>query len=283
MPISQAIVLAIVQGITEWLPISSTAHLFLTRWLLGWPEPGLTFDVALHVGTLLSALIYFAPTWLRLVKVALGGKVRISDETAEHALSPEETRQERLLLWFLMAATVPGALAGVLLKKQVESTFRSAELMAWMMIVVAFVMWWADRVATQRKTLTHVTFGDAMIIGVAQAVALVPGVSRSGSTISAALFRGLSRDAAARFSFLLSTPIIAGAAVVKAREVWQEGLAPEMHLPFLVGTVVSAIVGYAAIAGLVRYLRTRDLKIFIVYRVLFGIIILALVYFAHLR
>lgn len=275
--------LAIVQGITEWLPISSTAHLFLTRWLLGWPEPGITFDVALHVGTLLSALIYFAPTWLRLVKVALGGKVRISDETAEHALSPEETKQERLLLWFLMAATVPGALAGVLLKKQVEHTFRSAELMAWMMIVVAFIMWWADRVATQRKTLTHVTFGDAMIIGVAQATALVPGVSRSGSTISAALFRGLSRDAAARFSFLLSTPIIAGASLVKAREVWKEGLAPEMHLPFLVGTVVSAIVGYAAIAGLVRYLRTRDLKIFVVYRVLFGIIILALVYFAHLR
>lgn len=283
MPLLQAIVLAIVQGITEWLPISSTAHLFLTRWLLGWPEPGITFDVALHVGTLLSALIYFAPTWLRLVKVALGGKVRISDETAEHALSPEEARQERLLLWFLMAATVPGALAGVLLKKQVESTFRSAELMAWMMIVVAFIMWWADRVATQRKSLTQVTFGDAMIIGVAQATALVPGVSRSGSTISAALFRGLTRDAAARFSFLLSTPIIAGASLVKAREVWKEGLAPEMHLPFLVGTVVSAIVGYAAIAGLVRYLRTRDLKIFIVYRVLFGIIILALVYFAHLR
>jgi len=283
LPLLQAIVLAIVQGITEWLPISSTAHLFLTRWLLGWPEPGITFDVALHVGTLLSAFIYFAPTWLRLVKVALGGKVRISDETAEHALSPEETKQERLLLWFLMAATVPGALAGVLLKKQVESTFRSAELMAWMMIVVAFIMWWADRVATQRKSLTHVTFGDAMIIGVAQATALVPGVSRSGSTISAALFRGLSRDAAARFSFLLSTPIIAGASLVKAREVWKEGLAPEMHLPFLVGTVVSAIVGYAAIAGLVRYLRTRDLKIFIVYRVLFGIIILALVYFAHLR
>jgi undecaprenyl-diphosphatase len=283
LPISQAIVLAIVQGITEWLPISSTAHLFLTRWLLGWPEPGLTFDVALHVGTLLSALIYFAPTWLRLVKVALGGKVRISNDAAEGNISPEEARQERLLLWFLMAATVPGALAGVLLKKQVEHTFRSAELMAWMMIAVAFVMWWADRVATQRKSLAGVTFGDAMIIGVAQAAALVPGVSRSGSTISAALFRGLSRDAAARFSFLLSTPIIAGASLVKAREVWQEGLAPDMRMPFLVGTVVSAIVGYAAIAGLVRYLRTRDLKIFIVYRVLFGIIILALVYFAHLR
>ncbi|MCI0355461.1 MAG: undecaprenyl-diphosphate phosphatase [Acidobacteria bacterium] len=283
MPVFQAIVLAIVQGITEWLPISSTAHLFLTRWLLGWPEPGLTFDVALHVGTLLSALVYFAPTWLRLVRVAFGGKVRISDETAEHALSPEEARQERLLLWFLMAATVPGALAGVLLKKQVESTFRSAELMAWMMILVAFVMWWADRVATQRKSLTHVTLGDAMIIGAAQAVALVPGVSRSGSTISAGLFRGLSRDAAARFSFLLSTPIIAGASLLKAREVWREGLAPEMHMPFLVGTVVSGIAGYAAIAGLVRYLRTRDLKIFVVYRVVFGIIILALVYFAHLR
>jgi undecaprenyl-diphosphatase len=279
----QAIVLAIVQGITEWLPISSTAHLFLVRWLMGWPEPGLNFDVALHVGTLLSTLVYFAPTWVRLVRVAFGGQARISDETAEHALSPEQARQERLLLWFLMAATVPGALAGVLLKKHVETTFRSAELMAWMMILVAFVMWWADRVATQRKSLEAVTLGDALLIGVAQAAALVPGVSRSGSTISAALFRGLSRDAAARFSFLLSTPIIAGASLLKAREVWRDGLAPEMQLPFLVGTVVSALVGYAAIAGLVRYLRTRDLKIFVVYRVVFGIIILALVYFAHLR
>lgn len=283
MPLSQAIVLAILQGITEWLPISSTAHLFLARWLMGWSEPGLTFDVALHVGTLLSTLVYFAPTWVRLVKVSFGGKVRISDETAEHAVSPEQAQQERLLLWFLIAATVPAALVGALLKKQVETTFRSAELIAWMMIAVAFVMWWADRVATQRKSLTEVTLGDAMVIGVAQAAALVPGVSRSGSTISAALFRGLSRDAAARFSFLLSTPIIAGASLLKAREVWRDGLPPEMQLPFLVGTLVSAVVGYLAIAGLVRYLRTRDLKIFVVYRVVFGIIILALVYFAHPR
>lgn len=279
MPLTEVIVLAIVQGITEFLPISSSGHLILVRQLFGWEDTGLTFDVALHVGTLFSVLLYFGPTWVRILRAAAGQDVRISGDLPAGALSPEERRRERLLVWFILAATVPAGVAGFLLEDYAETTFRSPVLVASMLIFVAFIMLLSEKAGKFRKDITGISLGDAMIIGVAQATALVPGVSRAGSTIAAGLFRGMTRDAAARFSFLLSTPVIGGAALLKAYGLYKVGgPAPEMYLPFVLGIVISAIVGYLAIAALVHYLRTRTLKIFIVYRIGFGIIILALAF-----
>jgi undecaprenyl-diphosphatase len=288
LPILEAIVLGIIQGLTEFLPISSTAHLALTPWLVtklglaNWNDPGLTFDVALHGGTLLAILVYFWRTWLQILRAALGGKVVRFSETSDSQrnLTPEEERSERRLLWYMIAATIPAGLAGALLEKRIETSFRSPLLMASMLIIVAIVMWLAERVSRFQKPLPQTNFGDAMTVGVLQAFAVVPGVSRSGITIAGGLFRNLTREAAARFSFLLSTPIIAGAALLKLHHVMKEGLPPGMTTPFLVGIVVSAVVGYATIAWFIRYLGVKTLTVFIVYRIVFGLLVLCLGYFA---
>ena len=290
MPVYQAIILAIIQGLAEFIPISSSGHLIVVRRLLGWnelsPAHELTFDVALHAGTLISVLVYFRRTWFQIVRAAFGGKVvRFSEnEASARDLTVEEARRERLLLWFLAIATIPGAVAGKLLEHSAEDYFREhVMLIAAALIVVGLIMWWGEKYSTFRKPLPDITFADSLVIGFAQATALIPGVSRSGSTITAGLFRNLTRDAAVRFSFLLATPIIAGAALVKAHEVHKEGIPHDMRTPFAVGIAVSAIVGYIAIAWLIRYLRTKTLTIFIVYRIIFGIIVLALAYSAHLH
>lgn len=290
MPVYQAVILAIIQGLAEFIPVSSSGHLIVVRRLLGWnelsPAHELTFDVALHAGTLISVLVYFRRTWFQIVRAAFGGKVvRFSEQTdSARDLTVEEARRERLLLWFLAIATIPGAIAGKLLEHSAEDYFREhVMLIAAALIVVGLIMWWGEKYSSFRKPLADVTFGDSLVIGFAQATALIPGVSRSGSTITAGLFRNLTRDAAVRFSFLLATPIIAGAALVKAHEVHKEGIPPDMRAPFAAGIAVSAIVGYIAIAWLIRYLRTKTLTIFIVYRIIFGIIVLALAYSAHLH
>lgn len=290
MPIYQAIVLAIVQGVAEFVPVSSSGHLILVRRLLGWnelsPAHELTFDVALHFGTLLSVLFYFRRTWFQIVRAALGGKVvRFSEAGGSDVnLSLEERREERLLLWFLAIGTIPGAIAGKLLEHSAEDYFREhIVLIAAALIVVALLMWLGEKVGTLSKPLTKTTFLDSLIIGCAQAFALIPGVSRSGSTITAGLFRNMTREAAVRFSFLLSTPIIAGAALLKAHELHKEGLPAGMHAPFLVGILISAIVGYGAIAWLVRYLQANSLRVFIVYRIIAGVIVIALAYVWHLQ
>ncbi|HTD25216.1 MAG TPA: undecaprenyl-diphosphatase UppP [Terriglobales bacterium] len=279
MPLYQAIVLGIVQGLTEFLPVSSSGHLILVRDLLHWSDPGLAFDVALHAGTLVAVLIYFAGLWIRILRAAFGANVRIDDASGDTSpLSPEELRQQRWLLWLLVLGTVPGAIIGKLFEKQAEETFRQPALVASMMIVVALIMWWAEKAGSYRKSLSQTGVADALTVGIAQAAAIVPGVSRSGSTIAAGLFRGMTRDAAARFSFLLATPIIAGACVLNAIHLRHTGIPADMKQAFIVGTAVSAVVGYITIAGFIRYLRTRTLKIFIVYRIIFGIIVLALVF-----
>jgi undecaprenyl-diphosphatase len=290
LPIYQAIVLAIVQGVAEFIPVSSSAHLIIVRRLLGWnelsPAHELTFDVALHFGTLLSVLFYFRRTWFQIVRAALGGKVvRFSEAGGSDVdLTAEEQKEERLLLWFLAAATIPGAIAGKLLEHSAEDYFREhIVLIAAALIVVALFMWLGEKVSSMEKPLTRISFADALIVGLAQAAALVPGVSRSGSTITAGLFRNMTREAAVRFSFLLSTPIIAGAALVKAHELRKEGLPAGMHAPFLVGILISAIVGYAAIAWLVRYLQSNSLRIFIVYRIMVGVVVIALAFLWHLQ
>lgn len=288
MPILEAIVLGIIQGLTEFLPISSTAHLALTPWLVtklglaNWADPGLTFDVALHSGTLLAILLYFWRTWIQILRAAFGGKVVRFSETSDSQrnLTPEEEHSERRLLWYMIAATIPAGLAGALLEKRIETSFRSPVLMASMLILVAIVMWLAERASRLQKPLPQLNFGDAMTVGVLQACAVVPGVSRSGITISGGLFRNLTREAAARFSFLLSTPIIAGAALLKLHHVMKEGLPPGMATPFLVGIAVSAVVGYATIAWFIRYLTVKTMTVFVVYRILLGLLVLGLGYYA---
>jgi undecaprenyl-diphosphatase len=290
LPIYQVVVLAIVQGLAEFIPVSSSGHLIIVRRLLGWnelsPAHELTFDVALHFGTLLSVLFYFRRTWFQILRAALGGKVvRFSEAGSEDQnLTADEQREERLLLWFLALATIPGAIAGKLLEHSAEDYFREhIFLIAGALIVVALLMWWGEKVSQFNKPLTRISLSDALIVGCAQATALIPGVSRSGSTITAGLFRNMTREAAVRFSFLLSTPLIAGAALLKAHELRKEGLPQEMRLPFLVGVLVSAIVGYFAIAWLIRYLQSNSLKVFIVYRIVVGVIVIGLALMWHLQ
>lgn len=290
MPIYQAVVLAIIQGLAEFIPVSSSGHLIIVRRLLGWnelsPAHELTFDVALHFGTLLSVLFYFRRTWFQIIRAAFGGKVvRFSEAgEADQNLTADEQREERLLLWYFAIATIPGAIAGKLLEHSAEDYFREhIYLIATALIVVALLMWWAEKVSRLTKPLTRITFTDALIVGCAQATALIPGVSRSGSTITAGLFRDMTREAAVRFSFLLSTPIIAGAALLKAHELRKEGLPAGMHTPFLVGVLVSAIVGYITIAWLIRYLQSNSLKVFIVYRIVVGVIVIGLALMWHLQ
>jgi len=289
LPIYQAVVLAIVQGLGEFIPVSSSGHLIIIRRLLGWnelsPAHELSFDVALHFGTLLSVLVYFRRTWFQIIRAAFGGKVvRFSEAgSSDVSLTAAEQKEERMLLWFLAIATIPGAVAGKLLEHSAEDYFREHILLiAGALIVVALLMWWGEKTGSLQKPLTGISFIDAILIGIAQAFALIPGVSRSGSTITAGLFCGLTREAAVRFSFLLSTPLIAGAALLKAHELHKEGLPHEMQMPVLAGIIVSALVGYAAIAWLIRYLQSRSLKIFIVYRILAGLAVIALAFIMHL-
>jgi undecaprenyl-diphosphatase len=290
LPIYQVVVLAIVQGLAEFIPVSSSGHLIIVRRLLGWnelsPAHELTFDVALHFGTLLSVLFYFRRTWFQIIRAALGGEVvRFSEAGGDdHNLTADQQREERSLLWFLAIATIPGAIAGKLLEHSTEDYFREhIFLIAGALIVVALLMWWGEKVGELRKPLTGISLADAVIVGCAQAFALIPGVSRSGSTITAGLFRNMTREAAVRFSFLLSTPLIAGAALLKAHELRKEGLPAGMHMPFLVGVLISAVVGYIAIAWLIRYLQSNSLKVFIVYRVVVGVIVIGLAFMWHLQ
>jgi len=270
MPLYQAVVLAIVQGITEFLPISSTAHLALVPWLMGWRDPGLTFDVALHLGTLAAVLVYFARTWIHLLSQAF---VRRGREKENLCANPR-------LLWFLVVATIPGGLAGLALERYAESSLRSPYVIAATMIGVGIVLWWSEVKGSFQKDLDAVSLADAAAIGAAQAFAVVPGVSRSGITIAAGLFRNLERAAAAQFSFLLATPIIGGAALKAAWNIHRGGgLTPGMRAPFALGVLVSAVTGYAAIAFFLRYLQVKTLKFFVWYRIICGIMILALALF----
>lgn len=267
MPLYQVVVLAVVQSLTEFLPISSTAHLALAPWLLGWKDPGLSFDIALHLGTLAAVLVYFLKDWAQLIAQGFG--LRFGSDTELH-------RNPRLL-WLLAVATVPVGVLGALFHKQAEGPWRHPIVIGAMLVAVGIVMWLADWLGAQRRTIGEVSFADSLWVGIAQALAIVPGTSRSGVTISAALFRGLDRYTAARFSFLLSTPALGGAA---AKALWDlhkhGGLEHGMAMEFLIGVLVSAVTGWVVIAFFLRYLRTHSLKFFVYYRIIFGIIVIAL-------
>jgi undecaprenyl-diphosphatase len=270
MPLYQAIILAIVQGLTEFLPVSSTAHLAIIPQLLHWKDPGLAFDIALHVGTLAAVLIFFFKDWVKIVLTGLG---------IPFAAGPND-ENTRYLLWYIIFGTIPVGIAGSLLKKQAEGPWRNLELMGVMLIVVGVLMYFGDKASKAKRGLNQITWVDAMWIGLAQALAVVPGTSRSGITITAGRFRFLDREAAARFSFLLSTPAIAAAAAKDALDLHKEGgIPPGMGMPYLVGIIVSGVVGMLVIAFFLRYLRQNSLSFFVWYRVVFGIIIIALAVF----
>jgi len=266
MPISQVVVLAIVQGFTEFLPISSTAHLYLTSWLLGWQTESLDFDIMLHLGTLISVLIYFFRDWVQIVAHGFGIRVGRDDEL----------RANQGLLWLLALGSIPIGVFGALFNKKAETEWRTPLVMGVMLIAIGVVIWAAERASRRLRDMASVTLPDALIIGLAQVLAIVPGCSRSGITISAGLFRDLTRETAARFSFLLSTPAIAAAAgkAIYDYHKHEAGLHALLTAPFLVGVGVSAATGCIVIAGFLHYLRQSSLKPFVYYRIIFGIIVL---------
>lgn len=269
MPLYQAIILAIVQGLTEFLPISSTAHLVAIPRIFGWTDRGLDFDVALHVGTLAAVIIYFFRDWVQVIANGLGFSYRGSH-------SDENSRS---LLWLLVIATIPAAVAGKLLKDYAEGPWRNLYVIGAMMIVVGVLLGFADRFGEEKNGLDQTNWLDAILIGIGQAFAVIPGVSRSGITITAARLRHLDREAAARFSFLLSTPIIAGAAASDAFEMRKTGIPADMRMAYPVGILVSAVVGIIVIGFFLTFLRRNTLRFFVWYRVIFGIIVIALAVF----
>jgi undecaprenyl-diphosphatase len=280
MHLYQAILLAIVQGLTEFLPVSSTAHLVLFPWLFGWPEGGLAFDVALHVGTLAAVLLYFLRDWIELTLAGFGVHYPASASNAR-------IEHNRKLFWYLVIGTIPAGLVGFLFEKKVDASLESPLAtgviitIALALIFVGLLMWWADHTASHRREIGQATMADAGVIGVAQAFALIPGVSRSGITITAGLFRNMTREAAARFSFLLSTPIIAGAALTEVPKLLKAHHSGGLDMPrstVVISILVSGVGGYAVIAFFLKYLQTHTLKVFVYYRGLFGMLILLLVF-----
>jgi len=269
VPILQIVVLAIIQGLTEFLPISSTAHLALASNVLGWDDGGLTFDIVLHIGTLLAVLVYFFRDWVQILAQGFG---------IRHG-SDEELKHNHMLLWLLAIGTIPVGLAGLVFGKQAETVWRSPFVIGFMLIVVGILMGYAEKAGQRIRDLSSLNVPDALGIGVAQALAVVPGTSRSGVTICAGLFRNLSREAAARYSFLLSTPAIALAAGRALYDLHKHGgMRALLETNVLVGVSVSALTGCAVIAWFLHYLRRSSLRPFVYYRIIFGIMVLALAF-----
>jgi undecaprenyl-diphosphatase len=260
----QAVVLGIIQGLSEFLPISSSAHLTLAPWLFGWEDPGLAFDVALHLGTLIAVLWYFRSEWWTLIKAAFGiittGRI--------------ETPEKRRVI-YLIVATIPGAIGGYLLQSQAASAFRSPQLIASALIAMGIVLWIVDKYAAQARVLGEMRVVDALLIGLSQVIALIPGVSRSGSTITTGRGLRFDRESAAEFSFLMSMPIIAAAVVMEGpKALHQGGITNEL----MAGVVAAAISGWLAISILMRYVSRHSYGIFAFYRVALGIAVLAVIY-----
>jgi undecaprenyl-diphosphatase len=258
MTVMQAVVLGIVQGVTEFLPVSSSAHLYIVPRLFGWRYAGLGFDVALHWGTLFALLLAFGSTWLRLIRDAFSANAAV--------------RRQASATWLkLFFASLPAAVAGVLLRHAAETWLRWLPLQAVMLAVFGFLLWWVDRVKPQREANAVPSWSTSMAMGVAQVLALVPGVSRSGVTITAGRATGENRVTAARFSFLLATPITLGAGLIELHNI-EPDLQP---MVIVAGVVSAAVVGWLAIGGLLRLLGRAGFGTFFAYRVLVALAILA--------
>jgi undecaprenyl-diphosphatase len=265
----QALVMGIVQGLTEFLPVSSSGHLIIVPSLLGWTDPFITsleFSVMLHLGTLVALLIYFREDWLRLVPAGLAA---IRDRSFRDD-------PDRRLAWLIATATIPAIIAGALLNDVIEEHVRQIGLVAVMLVVGGVILWLAEHNGRRDRTMPSLTFATALGIGAAQAVALIPGISRSGISIAAGLFAGLERETAARFSFLMATPITALAGAYEARKLLTgEGGVTVAIAPLLVGVVASLIAGLFAISVLLRFLRTNSTDVFVAYRILLAVVVVA--------
>jgi len=256
----QAIVLGIVQGLTEFLPVSSSGHLIVVPYLMGWHDPfidSLAFAVMLHVATLLALLIYFRADWLRLIPAGLAA-------IRDRSIGDDPDRR---LAWLLVVATIPAVIVGIALNDAIETVFRDARLVVVTLVAGAAILYLADHLGSRTKRMEDISFPLAFGIGAAQALALVPGVSRSGISISAALFGGLDRESAARFAFLMATPITAGAGLWELRKLVAGEAGVDVPIvPLLAGMLAALLSGLLAIAVLLRYLRTHGLGIFVAYR-----------------
>ncbi|MCA0376092.1 MAG: undecaprenyl-diphosphatase UppP [Gemmatimonadetes bacterium] len=262
MTVLHALVLGIIQGVAELLPISSSAHLALTPYLFGWEEQGLAFDVALHLGTLLALCWYFRAEWIEMI----GSAWRVA-----RTRRIESAADRRLL--YLVAATIPAGVAGVLLNDLAETTFRSPRIIGTTLAVMGVVLWAVDRWAPRARSIGEVSLRDALLIGAAQVLALVPGVSRSGSTITAGRLLHLDRPSAARFSFLLSMPITLAAVVVKVPEAVRASSGD--HLPLVVGVLSAAVSAWLTITVLLRYVSKHSFGVFALYRLLLSAVVFA--------
>lgn len=256
MTVFEALVLGIIQGLGEFLPISSSGHLVLTPYVFGWEPAGLAFDAALHLGTAAAVLWYFREEWKKLVASAW-------QIVRTRRVETDEDRRVILLI----VATIPAVFGGLLLEDLAETTFRSPYVVATMLIVMGILLWLVDRLASQERTLGHMRWRDAIVIGLAQVVALVPGTSRSGATITAGRALGMSRESAAVFSFLMSMPITVGAGLLKAPEaIAKHGI----DAPLIVGVLSAGLSGWLAIAVLLRFVAKNSYGIFAAYRLVLG-------------
>lgn len=268
--IFQTIILGIVQGAGEFLPISSTAHLVLVPYLFSWKDPGLSFDVALHLGTLLAIIIYFWKDWLEIFKLGASSLKLMKYESDSYL-------NNKNIFWLIVVATIPGAIAGFLLEEKAETIFRNPLIISLALILVGLVLFLTDKYAKHRKEIRDVNIKDSVIIGISQAVAIIPGVSRSGATITSGLAMGLNRKDAARFSFLLSAPIILGASVFKLPELFSE----KISLFTIVGIVFSFGSGYLAIKYLLKFVEKSSYQVFFWYRLVLAAVI-GIFYFLNL-
>jgi undecaprenyl-diphosphatase len=269
MGVVEAVVLGVVQGLTEFLPISSSAHLRIVGALFGWPDPGAAFTAIIQIGTELAVLVYFAKDIARIVVAWLASLVgrRRGDPDARMG-------------WLIIIGSIPIVVLGLLFQDRIETTFRDLRIVAIALGGFSLVLYWADRVGVKRGQLRDLTVGDGVLFGLAQSLALIPGVSRSGGTITAGLFIGYTREAAARYSFLLAIPAVLGSGLYEAYDALKGGGvhgAPIQWQPTIIATVLSFVVGLSVIAWLLRYLNRGSFTPFVVYRILVGLAVLALV------
>jgi undecaprenyl-diphosphatase len=284
----QAIVLGILQGATEFLPVSSSGHLVLVPWLLGWPAPGLAFDAVVHWGTALAVVAYFWRDWVSLVGAAFRSlraltlrRPQISQDGAGSATGataePWPGSDEARLAWFILLGTVPAALIGWLLEDFFEGMFGRPGAAAAFLLVTAALLTASERLGRRERDLDTLTWFDALLVGLAQALAIFPGISRSGATIAAGLGRGLRREPAARFSFLLATPVILGAGLLKVVDLAHMGGLAAQAPTLVVGFLAAGVVGFGCIHFLLRYLQRRRLYPFAIYCAAVGIACLSVV------
>ncbi len=260
MELFQAFILGMVQGLGEFLPISSSAHLIVTPWLFGWPDQGLAFDVALHWGTLLAVVVYFYKDILEMIKGFFRTFTKFNLKTDYY----------QKLAWLVILATIPAAIIGKLFEHQVETALRNPILIAFTLSIGGIILYIADKYGTKQKDISHISWLNSFLVGCSQALALIPGISRSGSTMIAGLLQGFKRQDAAKFSFLMSIPIILGAGVLELPNIANI----DNHGQLLVGFVSAAVFGFLAIKYLLRYISNHSFTIFVWYRLIIAALII---------